>query len=82
MTSDIARCSHSQGKAFSKVANVKPVNQPGGCLKKAYNELKATYAPNNTMEIMMLKQDFANCAPKNGKTDPDVIGNYGLRYFR
>ena len=60
----------SKGKAFSKVANAKPANQREGCLKKAYNELKATYAPNNTMEIMTLKNEFANSAPKNGKTDP------------
>ena len=61
----------STGKAFSKVANAKPADRPKGCLKKAYDELKAAYAPNNTMEIMTLKNEFANCALKNGKTDPD-----------
>ena len=65
----------SKGKAFSKVANAKPANQLEGCLKKAYDKLKATYAPNNTMEIMMLKQDFANCALENGKTNPDMLFN-------
>ena len=33
----------SKGKAFSKVANAKLANQLGGCLKKAYDELKAAY---------------------------------------
>ena len=61
----------SKGKAFSKVANAKLVNQPEGCPKKANGELKVTYAPNNKMEIMTLKNEFANCAIKNGKTNPD-----------
>ena len=61
----------SKGKAFSKVANAKLANQPGGCLKKVYDKLKAAYVPNNTMEIMMLTNAFQNCALKNGKTDPD-----------
>ena len=39
--------------------------------EKAYDELKAVYPPNNTMVIMTLKNEFANSAPKNGKTDPD-----------
>ena len=57
----------SKGKAFSKVANAKPANQPKGCLKKANDELKAAYAPNNTMEIMTLKNEFTDCALKNGE---------------
>ena len=61
----------SKRKAFSKVANAKSANQPKGCLKKAYDELKAAYAPNNMMEIMTLTNEFQNCALKNGKTDPD-----------
>ena len=61
----------STGKAFSKVASAKPADQPKGCLKKSYEELKAAYAPNNTMEIMMLKNEFTNCALKNGRTDLD-----------
>ena len=61
----------SKGKAFSKVANAKPADWPKGCLKKAYDELKAAYAPNNTMEIMTLKNEFMDCVLKNGRTDPD-----------
>ena len=61
----------SKGKAFSKVANAKPANQPKGCLKKAYDKLKAAYAPNNMMEIMTLKNEFTDCVLKNGRTDPD-----------
>ena len=57
----------SKGKAFSKVANAKLANRPKGCLKKAYDELKAAYVPNNMMEIMTLKNEFANCALTNGK---------------
>ena len=34
----------SKGKAFSKVANAKSANWLKGCLKRAYDELKAAYA--------------------------------------
>ena len=72
--SDIARCSWlwiARERAFSKVANAKPANRPKGCLKKSSDEWKAAYAPNNSMEIMTLKNESANCALKNGRTDPD-----------
>ena len=40
------------GKAFTMVALAKTTELPAGCLKKAYDDIKKTYAPNiSTMVV-------------------------------
>ena len=64
----------STGKAFTLVALAKTTALPEGCLKKAHDDIKKTYAPNTTTQIVILKE-FSNCKPKSGKADPDVWFN-------
>ena len=45
----------STRKAFTMVALAKTMELPEGCLKKAYDEIKKTYAPNTTTQNVMLK---------------------------
>ena len=43
--------------------------------RKVYEDIKKNYAPNTTMQIVILKKEFGNCKPKSGKSDPDVWFN-------
>ena len=54
----------STGKAFTMVALAKTMELPAGCLKKAYNDIKKTYAPNTSPMVVTLKKEFSNCKPK------------------
>ena len=65
----------STGKAFTMVALAKTAALPAGCLKKAYNDIKKTYAPNSSMQAVLLKKEVSNCKPKSEKADPDVRFN-------
>ena len=63
------------GKAFPMVALVKMMELPAGCLKKEYDDIKKTYAPNTSTQVVILKREFSNCKPKSDKADPDVWFN-------
>ena len=44
----------SAGKAFMMVALAKTMELPAGCLKKAYDDIKKTYAPNTSTMVVTL----------------------------
>ena len=45
----------SAGKAFTMVALAKTTELPAGCLKKAYDNFKKTYAPNTKEGVQQLQ---------------------------
>ena len=55
----------STRKAFMMVALAKTMKLPAGCLKKASNDIKKTYAPNTSTMVVTLKKEFSNCKPKS-----------------
>ena len=50
----------STRKAFTMVALAKTAALPAGCLKKAYDDTKKTYAPNTSTQTVLLKKEFSN----------------------
>ena len=48
----------STGKALTMVALAKTMELPAGCLKKVYDDIKRTYAPNTSMQVVTLKKEL------------------------